>query len=129
MLPYLYKLFCHNFIQLYSKIFQLDDNVDLQAIAASCNGYVGADLEALVREAARFAHRRLSGTVRGGDRATIIIKMEDWESARSEFRPSVTKGVTKEVAKVSWDDIGGLKNLKVKSIDFQSIKYLPSLII
>ncbi|XP_042377914.1 cell division control protein 48 homolog B-like [Zingiber officinale] len=101
-------------LELYSKNFQLDDNVDLQAIATSCNGYVGADLEALVREASRFAHRRLSGTIPGGDGATIVIKMEDWESARSEVCPSVTKGITEEVTKVSWDDIGGLKDLKKK---------------
>ncbi|KAG6515403.1 hypothetical protein ZIOFF_025815 [Zingiber officinale] len=101
-------------LELYSKNFQLDDNVDLQAIATSCNGYVGADLEALVREASRFAHRRLSGTIPGGDGATIVIKMEDWESARSEVCPSVTKGITEEVTKVSWDDIGGLKDLKCR---------------
>ncbi|KAG6512422.1 hypothetical protein ZIOFF_030533 [Zingiber officinale] len=85
-------------LELYSKNFQLDDNVDLQAIATSCNGYVGADLEALVREASRFAHRRLSGTIPGGDGATIVIKMEDWESARSEVCPSVTKGIWKPSA-------------------------------
>jgi len=40
--------------------------------------------------------------------------MEDWESARSMVSPSITRGVTKEISIVSWDDIGGLKDLKVR---------------
>ena len=39
--------------------------------------------------------------------------MEDWVSAKSLVGPSMTRGVAKEVSKVSWDDIGGLKDLKV----------------
>ncbi|XP_064968351.1 cell division control protein 48 homolog B-like isoform X1 [Musa acuminata AAA Group] len=98
-------------LELYSKNLQLDENVDLQSIAASCNGYVGADLEALCREAARFAYRRLSDS---RDKDALILKMEDWENARAEVGPSMTRGITKEVSKVSWDDIGGLKDLKKK---------------
>lgn len=89
----------------------MDGNVDLLAIAASCNGYVGADLEALCREAARFAHRRMLSCAGDGD--SLVLRMEDWECARVEVGPSMTRGVTKEVLKVSWDDIGGLKDLKV----------------
>ncbi|KAJ8476260.1 hypothetical protein OPV22_019987 [Ensete ventricosum] len=98
-------------LELYSKNLQLDENVDLQSIAASCNGYVGADLEALCREAARFAYRRLLDS---RNKDALILKMEDWENARAEVGPSMTRGITKEVSKVSWDDIGGLKDLKKK---------------
>ena len=78
-------------------------------IAALCNGYVGADLEALCREAAKLAYHRML------DRGENVLKlvMEDWESARSMVSPSITRGVTKEISTVSWDDIGGLKDLKV----------------
>jgi len=78
-------------------------------IAALCNGYVGADLEALCREAAKLAYHRML------DRGENVLKlvMEDWESARSTVGPSITRGVTKEISTVSWDDIGGLKDLKV----------------
>jgi len=80
-------------------------------IAAFCNGYVGADLEALCRrEAAKLAYHRML------DRGENVLKlvMEDWESARSMVGPSITRGVTKEISTVSWDDIGGLKDLKVR---------------
>ncbi|KAL2895603.1 Cell division control protein 48-like protein B, partial [Bienertia sinuspersici] len=38
-------------LMLYTRKLPLDPGIDLQAIAASCNGYVGADLEALCHEA------------------------------------------------------------------------------
>lgn len=99
-------------LKLYSKNLHLDENVDLQIIAGWCNGYVGADLEALCREAARLAYRRLSNSSEDGKVLTLL--MEDWESARSQIKASMIRGVTKEGPTVSWDDIGGLKDLKKK---------------
>lgn len=96
-------------LELHTKNLHLDHDVELQAIAASCKGYVGADLEALCREATRFAYRRVSDTE---DDSIIMTRMEDWESARAEVRPSMTRGITTEIKKVTWDDIGGLKDLK-----------------
>ncbi|KAJ4812562.1 Cell division control 48-B-like protein [Rhynchospora pubera] len=96
----------------YAKSLTLDDGVDLEVIASSCNGYVGADLEALCREAARLAYRRSSNS--NNDGSVLRIRMEDWVSAKSLVGPSMTRGVAKEVSKVSWDDIGGLKDLKKK---------------
>lgn len=88
--------------------------MDLQIIAAFCNGYVGADLESLCREAAKLAYHRML------DRGEKVLKilMEDWETARSMVGPSITRGVTKEISTVSWDDIGGLKDLKVRCFLF-----------
>ncbi|XP_073059359.1 cell division control protein 48 homolog B [Primulina eburnea] len=95
-------------LKLYTKRLHLDPNVDLQAIAASCNGYVGADLEALCREATMSALNKAS------EDSQHIITMDDWKHARSVVGPSITKGVTVEIPRVSWDDIGGLKDLKKK---------------
>lgn len=88
----------------------MDPEVDLQAIAASCNGFVGADLEALCREAVMAALQRCSGT---SENSTISLITEDWKHARSIVGPSMTRGITVEVPNVTWDDIGGLKDLKV----------------
>lgn len=97
-------------LELHTKNLHLDHDVDLQVIAAYCKGYVGADLEALCREATRFAYRRVSDT--NEDDNIIMTIMEDWESARAEVHPSMTRGITTEIKKVTWDDIGGLKDLK-----------------
>lgn len=43
------------------------------------------------------------------------LTMDDWNYAKSVVGPSITRGVTVEIPKVSWDDIGGLKDLKVSS--------------
>lgn len=77
----------------------------------SCNGYVGADLEALCREAAMSAVQRSNAIVENDD--MWCITMDDWKLARTIVGPSITRGVTVEIPKVSWDDIGGLNDLKV----------------
>ncbi|KAL1291323.1 hypothetical protein HN51_059873 [Arachis hypogaea] len=98
-------------LKLYTKKIPLDPNVNIKIIAASCNGYVGADLEALCREATMFAIKR-SNT--NEDAINFSLTMEDWQNARSIVGPSITRGVTVEVPKVTWEDIGGLKDLKKK---------------
>lgn len=97
--------------QLYTKKIPLDPNVDLETIAASCNGYVGADLEALCREATMFAVKRSSDGE--GNTSSFCLMIEDWTNARSIVGPSITRGVTVEIPKVTWEDIGGLNELKV----------------
>ncbi|KAK0573419.1 hypothetical protein LWI29_007781 [Acer saccharum] len=97
-------------LKLYAKKIPLEANVDLQAIAASCNGYVGADLEALCREATMSAVKRSSDADECA--SVFCVTMEDWKHARSVAGPSITRGVTVEIPKVSWEDIGGLRDLK-----------------
>lgn len=114
-------------MQLYTKKIPLDTSVDLRAIAASCNGYVGADLEALCREAAMRAVQKSSET--NEEAGMPSLTMEDWKHAKSVVGPSITRGVTVEIPKVSWEDIGGLKDLKVRDRQMCGMPwlFLPSL--
>ncbi|KAF5752040.1 cell division control protein 48 B-like [Tripterygium wilfordii] len=99
-------------LKLYTRKVPMDPNVNLQAIASSCNGYVGADLEALCREAAMSAARRASD---GNENAGVLsLSMGDWKHARCVVGPSITRGLIVEIPKVSWEDIGGLRDLKKK---------------
>ncbi|VFR02338.1 unnamed protein product [Cuscuta campestris] len=100
-------------LNLYTKKLPLEPNVDLRTIAASCNGYVGADLEALCREAFMSAFRESSKSNQLD--GSWYITMDDWRHARSVVGPSITRGVVVEVPKVSWEDIGGLKDIKAGS--------------
>lgn len=102
-----------NFFQLYTRKIPRDPCLDLKPIAASCNGYVGADLEALCREATTSAFKRSSSSTNKDDASDFSLTMEDWDYARSVVRPSITRGVTVEIPKVTWEDIGGLEDLKV----------------
>ncbi|XP_076885330.1 cell division control protein 48 homolog B-like [Bidens hawaiensis] len=99
-------------LKLYTKKVPLDPSVNLEVIAALCNGYVGADLEALCREAAMCATKRCSNANEEANVCSLL--MDDWKIARSIVGPSITRGVTAEIPKVSWDDIGGLHDLKKK---------------
>ncbi|KAL1803239.1 hypothetical protein ACET3Z_031886 [Daucus carota] len=98
-------------LKLYTKRLPLDPSVDLQFIASSCNGYVGADIEALCREAAMYAAKEHPDENQGG---VFSLTMDDWIHAKSKIGPSITRGVTVEIPKITWDDIGGLKDLKIK---------------
>ncbi|CAM8912852.1 unnamed protein product [Rhodiola kirilowii] len=99
-------------LSLYAKKVPLDPLVDLRAIAASCNGYVGADLESLCTEAVKLADKRVSDI---GD-SVLSVTSDDWDQAKLIVGPSITRGVTVEIPKVSWDDIGGLQDLKKKLV-------------
>ncbi|XP_050238866.1 cell division control protein 48 homolog B-like isoform X2 [Mercurialis annua] len=92
-------------LKLYTKQLPLKPNVDLQAIAASCKGFVGADLEALCREARDHAKGRAG---------VFCLTMEDLEYGKSVAGSCITRGVTVEIPKVRWEDIGGLKDVKEK---------------
>lgn len=74
----------------------------------------------MCREAAKLAYHRMLNLCEGDK--VLKLLMEDWECARSMVGPSITRGVTKEISIVSWDDIGGLKDLKVRHFLF----WLPS---
>ncbi|KAL5570904.1 hypothetical protein UlMin_020501 [Ulmus minor] len=80
---------CFQIIKLYTKKIPMDSSADLQVVAASCNGFFGADLEALCRKASISAIKHSSDL------------NED-------------AGVTVEIPKVTWEDIGGLRDLKLQ---------------
>lgn len=66
---------------------------------------------ALCREAIESAVERSSNANK--DVSNSSLTMEDWKKARSLVKPSITRGITVDIPKVTWKDIGGLKDLKV----------------
>jgi ATP-dependent 26S proteasome regulatory subunit len=85
--------------------------VDLVAVAKMCNGYVGADLQALCREAAMSALSH--------DEGVRPVEMKDFDEAHKRVGASIVRGSAAEVPEVSWNDIGGLHEVKVQ---FHSIR-------
>ncbi|KAL3693889.1 hypothetical protein R1sor_007540 [Riccia sorocarpa] len=103
----------YDILCLHSRKLPLDKGVDLQAIAARCNGYVGADLQALCREAAMSAVKK--DLSEGVGSKTRPIGLAEWEEALVNVGPSIVRGTAAaEVPKVSWEDIGGLVEVKKK---------------
>ncbi len=93
--------------------------VDMERLAAITHGFVGADLEALGREAAMSALRQLMPDI---DFAQAHIPYEklmalevtssDFIAALAEVEPSAIREVFTEVPDVGWDDVGGLEDIK-----------------
>lgn len=91
---------------------------ELVQLADSAHGYVGADLVALCKEAGLNALRRKLGELNnpsdGEVAGLVVITLNDFLQAMSDVRPSAMREVSVDVPKVSWSDIGGLENVKLK---------------
>ncbi|NWI60802.1 SPAT5 protein, partial [Calyptomena viridis] len=92
--------------------------VELAQLADSAHGYVGADLAALCKEAGLYALRRALGkspnlldTEVAG---SVRIAFNDFLQGMNDVRPSAMREVAIDVPKVSWSDIGGLEDVKLK---------------
>ncbi len=101
-----------------------DNRVDLQNLAHITHGFVGADLNALCREAAMKALRRYLPQFNLEEEEipqevldTLEVNNEDFLGALREIQPSAVREVFIEVPNVRWTDVGGLDKVKDKLIE------------
>ncbi|XP_064006018.1 ATPase family gene 2 protein homolog A isoform X6 [Pogoniulus pusillus] len=91
---------------------------ELVQLADSAHGYVGADLAALCKEAGLYALRRALGkkpNLADNEVAgSVMIAFNDFLQGMNDVRPSAMREVAVDVPKVSWADIGGLEDVKLK---------------
>jgi transitional endoplasmic reticulum ATPase len=96
------------------------NKIDLNWLADITYGYVGADIEALTKEAAMSALRRVLPEIKWKEEEELprevmeklIVEKEDFENALRLVEPSAMREVLVEVPKVKWKDIGGLDDIK-----------------
>jgi transitional endoplasmic reticulum ATPase len=94
--------------------------VKLDDIASITHGFVGADLESLAKESAMNVLRKYLPQMKLDDEEQIpqevleklIIKQNDFLDALKVVRPSAMREVLVETPNISWEDIGGLGNIK-----------------
>ena len=108
-------------LEIYSRGMPLAADVDLPHLAEITHGHVGADLEALCREAAMT---RLRYFLAGVDfslahlpydqLAKLEVCMDDFLTALREVEPSAVREVFVEVPDVGWKDVGGLEQVKAR---------------
>ncbi|MDD4299559.1 MAG: CDC48 family AAA ATPase [Methanomicrobium sp.] len=90
----------------------------LEPFAAVTHGFVGADISLLVKEAAMHALREELKDIKTGEDIPIEIiekikvSKSDFEEALRHVEPSAMREVLVEIPDVSWDDIGGLDDIK-----------------
>ncbi|WP_321423384.1 CDC48 family AAA ATPase [uncultured Methanobacterium sp.] len=105
-------------LQIHTRGMPLDDKVDLDEIAETTHGFVGADLEMLCKEAAMRVLRRVLPDIKADEEIPketlkkMIIKKSDFKEALKEVQPSALREVLVQVPDIKWDDIGGLENAK-----------------
>ncbi|XP_028824707.1 transitional endoplasmic reticulum ATPase isoform X1 [Denticeps clupeoides] len=106
-------------LQIHTKNMKLADDVDLERIAAETHGHVGADLAALCSEAALQAIRKKmtlidleDDTIDADLLNSLAVTMDDFRWALSQSNPSALRETVAEVPQVSWEDIGGLEEVK-----------------
>ncbi len=106
-------------LQIHTRGMPLADDVDLKRLANVTHGFVGADLEALSKEAALHALRRIlpdidfeADSVPAAILNKIIVNMNDFQESLKEIEPSAMREVLVEVPNVRWTDIGGLQEVK-----------------
>ncbi len=108
-------------LQIHSRGMPLSKNVDLDYFAGISHGFVGADLEALTKEAAMKALRRYLPRINLEEETippevleSLEVKKEDFQEALKDVQPSALREVSIEVPNVKWGDIGGLEQLKAE---------------
>jgi transitional endoplasmic reticulum ATPase len=106
-------------LMIHTRNMPLTEDVNLEKIAAISHGYVGADLEYLCKEAAMKCLRRLLPELNLEDEKLppetldkLIVNGDDYQNALREITPSGMREVFIENPDVSWDEVGGLENVK-----------------
>jgi transitional endoplasmic reticulum ATPase len=107
-------------LAVHTRNVPLAEDVDLDKLADMTHGYTGADLAALVKEAAMSALRRfikdhaidLSKPIPPDKLSQLRVEMKDFLHAMNSVQPTLIREVFVEVPEVRWSDIGGLENVK-----------------
>jgi transitional endoplasmic reticulum ATPase len=104
---------------IHSRDMPLADDVDLAEIARITPGFVGADLAALCRESAMAALRRTfpraavtSNSIPTEELLALTVRMDDFRDALRGIEPSAAREVAVELARTTWEEIGGLEEVK-----------------
>ncbi len=99
-------------LAILTRRMPLDDTVDLGAIADLCLGLVGADLKALCQKAAYTALRRQVPSLDGPIPDDMTVSQQDFLIAIQSVKPSALRAVEVETPDITWEDIGGLDEVK-----------------
>jgi len=106
-------------LHIHTRGMPLASDVDLERLAEITHGFVGADLEALSREAAMITLRKIMPKIEfAADYIPyellleLEVTMDDFLEALKEVEPSAIREVFTEVPDVKWSDVGGLEEIK-----------------
>lgn len=107
-------------LMIHTKNMKLDADVTLDEIAKETHGYVGADLAQLCTEAALQCIREKmdlidleEDTIDTEVLNALAVTQEHFKWAMGATNPSSLRETIVEVPNITWDDIGGLEEVKL----------------
>ena len=114
-----------NILKIHTRNMPLSKDVNLKKIAEITHGFVGADLASLTKEAAMNVLRKLLPDLKVEEGKTLTaefleklrIGMNDFKEALKTVRPSALREVLFETPEITWNDIGGLNEVKQELIE------------
>lgn len=106
-------------IRIHTKNMKLDPDVDLEKVAKETHGFVGADIAQLCTEAALQCIREKMDVIDLEDDTisaevldSLAVTQDHFNFSLGNSNPSALRETAVEVPNVTWDDIGGLENVK-----------------
>ncbi|MFP4136403.1 MAG: CDC48 family AAA ATPase [Candidatus Acetothermia bacterium] len=104
---------------IHTRGMPLAEDLDLDEFIELTYGFTGSDIEALVRESAMNALRRLLPEIDLQEEAIPSEVLEDLKVTRDDMfqaykgiKPSALREILADVPQVSWDNVGGLDEVK-----------------
>jgi transitional endoplasmic reticulum ATPase len=111
-------------LEIHSRGMPLAADVNMDHLAEITHGFVGADLEALCREAAMICLRRIMPDIDFSmagipydELGRLEVHMSDFLTALKEVEPSAIREVFVEVPDVRWEDVGGHEDTKKRLVE------------
>ena len=105
-------------LEIHTRNMPLAEDVDLDKIANTTHGFVGADLESLCKESAMRVVRRILPEIQNDEEIPkevmekIVVTGDDFKNAQKEIQPSALREVLVQIPDIGWDDVGGLEDVK-----------------
>ena len=113
---------------IHTRGMPLAEDVNLDYLSEVTHGFVGADLEQLVKESAMHSLRKVipklnleEDTIPAHILSELEVSQEDFDEALLGIQPSALREVFVEVPNIGWEDVGGL--LSEKKEIRQSIEF------
>jgi transitional endoplasmic reticulum ATPase len=104
---------------IHTRGMPLEEDINLDELARTTYGFVGADMSALAREAAMETLRRSvtqlnldSGEIPAEVVESLRVTRQDFMRALKRVQPSALREIMIEAPNVTWDDVGGLEDAK-----------------
>jgi len=112
-------------LEIHTRGMPLGEDVDLNRLAAVTHGFVGADLEAICREAAMSCLRSFfpkvdfsSDYIPYEELSSLKVTQQNFQEALNEVEPSAIREIAVEIPDVHWNEIGGLEEIKQRLVQY-----------